>query len=171
MKTHLLPISLASLVPPGCFLGASWVLLDTPLACTTQVSMSSCQPRRHSSLLYNLLVQQDTSTCPTRRHALVFNKKTCVFLLRRPVCCWTGRHVVASCGARRPVRCFFSNGRHVLQEDISSCSTRRPLCLFGEQKCLLHRQDNVSLCLLRRHVLLLNKKTCLLVPQDDRCSC
>jgi len=69
MKTHILLPS--CLWPPGCLLGASWVLPGSLLGAWMLIG---CLLHKRTSLL---IQQEDMSPCCTRRHGVLFNKKTC----------------------------------------------------------------------------------------------
>jgi len=117
-----------------------------------------------------LWLELTVSSCATRRHAFLLNKKTCLLGAREDMSsCATSRSVLCNrktCLLKRYVHLLHRKTRLlVAQEDMSSCAPRVVLC--NKKTCA---QEDKCSCATRRHVFLCNKKTCLLIQQEDMTS-
>ena len=97
--------------------------------------MFSCSRRTHIALFNKkkcLLVQQDNMcSCSTGLHVFLFNKKTAtkthVFLFSKKTCILVQQENMSPCSTRKHFFLFNKKTCLLVEQDISSCSTRRRL--------------------------------------------
>ena len=106
----------------------------------------------------------------TRRHVVLWHKKTCLLGAQEETCLLVEQGGMSSCGARGHVLWSRKTCLLVAQEDMSSHSTGSDIFSWNNKTCLLVPQEDMSSCSARRHAFLFRKKTCILVGQEDMSS-